>query len=242
VKEPEVSVVIPARNEAENLVELLPEIGRALAGRDFEIVVVDDGSTDDTAAVVEQAGADSGLPVRLGRHARPLGKSAAIWTAVETAAAEIIVTFDGDGQDDPAFIGELMAPLADPAVGLVAGRRINRSDSAAKRLGSRIANGIRRWLLSDDTPDTGCGAKAYRRSAFLRLPYFDTQHRFMSALFLADGWRIAHVDVVNRPRRHGRSHYGILDRLAVGIPDLYGVWWLKRRRANSPFNKENRPK
>ena len=239
---PEISVVIPAHNEADNLVELLPEVGRALASRAFEIVVVDDGSTDGTTLITDRLSKEGNLPVRLAKHPRSLGKSAAVWTAVELAAAETIVSLDGDGQDDPAFIADLISPLSDPSVGLVAGRRVNRRDSLAKKVGSRIANRVRRALLADDTPDTGCGAKAFRRSAFLRLPYFDTQHRFMSALFLADGWRIAHVDVVNRPRRHGRSHYGIVDRLAVGIPDLFGVWWLTRRRAKSPFKQQGRPK
>ena len=237
---PDISVVIPAHNEADSLVKLLPEIGQVLADQAFEIVVVDDGSTDRPAAVVERIAKN--LPVRLASHPRSLGKSAALWTAVGIAAAETIVALDGDGQDDPAFISDLVSPLSDKNVGLVAGRRINRQDSFAKKVGSRLANRVRQWLLSDDTPDTGCGAKAFRRSAFLRLPYFDTQHRFMSALFIADGWRIAHVNVVNRARRHGRSHYGILDRLAVGIPDLFGVWWLTRRRAKSPFKQEDRSK
>jgi dolichol-phosphate mannosyltransferase len=236
---PEISVVIPAHNEAENLEELLPEIRAALADRAYEIVVVDDGSSDRTAEVAEALGSECG-PVRVIRHARSLGKSAGLWTGVRAASAEIVATLDGDGQNDPAFIPALVAPLIDPAIGLAAGRRIGRKDTLAKKIASRIANGVRRSLLHDLSSDTGCGATAFRREAFVRLPYFDTNHRFLPALFLADGWNVVEVDVVDRPRQHGTSHYGILDRLVVGIPDLFGVRWLTRRRRRSPFGREGK--
>ncbi len=229
-----ISVVVPARNEAENLGELVPEIAGAVSGMAYEIVIVDDGSTDDTAAVLERL-ARGGLPVRRVAHPASLGQSAALMTGVLAARAALVATLDGDGQNDPRFIAELLEGLSDPKVGLVAGQRVGRKDTIAKRIGSRLANRIRRAMLNDGTRDTGCGLKAFRREAFVRLPYFQTMHRFLPALFLGDGWQVAHVDVIDRPRRHGRSNYGLLDRLAVGIPDLFGVRWLLRRRRRSPF-------
>ena len=237
---PEISVVVPALNEAENLAGLVPEIAASLAGRPYEVIVVDDGSTDDTAATVDRL-AREGIPVRRVAHPQPFGKSAAVWSGVRAARAPIVVALDGDGQNDPGFVPALVAPLTDPAVGLVAGQRVGRKSSGIKKVGSRMANRLRRALFHDGTRDTACGVKAFRREAFLNLSYFGTMHRFLPALFLGDGWRIAHIDVVDRPRGHGLSHYGVLDRLAVGIPDLFGVWWLLRRRRRSPFRVEHDP-
>ncbi len=228
------SVVIPARNEAENLAELIPEIAAAVAGRPYEVVVVDDGSTDGTPAALARL-AGQGLPVRRVVHRRSLGQSAALMTGVRAATGDIVVTLDGDGQNDPRFIPDLVQALDDPTVGLVAGQRVGRRSSAVKRISSKIANGVRRGMLRDNTRDTGCGIKAFRRDAYLKLPYFQTMHRFLPALFLGDGWKVDHRDVVDRPREHGRSNYGTFDRLAVGIPDLFGVWWLLRRRRRNPF-------
>jgi dolichol-phosphate mannosyltransferase len=228
------SVVVPARNEAANLRELVPEIAAAVAGLAHEIIIVDDGSSDDTPAVLDRLARD-GLAVRRVAHGASLGQSAALMSGVLAARADIVATLDGDGQNDPRFIPELVNRLADEKVGLVAGQRVGRKDTLAKRLGSRLANRIRRAMLNDGTRDTGCGLKAFRREPFVRLPYFQTMHRFLPALFMGDGWQVAHVDVVDRPRRHGRSNYGLLDRLAVGIPDLFGVRWLIRRRQRNPF-------
>jgi hypothetical protein len=160
-----------------------------------------------------------------------------MWGVI-AARAPLVATLDGDGQNDPRFIPELVRALDDPGVGLAAGRRLGRKDTTTKKLGSRIANRARRALLKDDTLDTGCGLKAFRREPYLRLPYFEGMHRYLPALFLGDGWRIAHVDVVDRPRRHGQSNYGVLDRLAGGSPDLFGVWWRLRRRRRNPFRVE----
>ena len=241
MSDPEISVVIPARNEAVNLRELVPEISRALDGRRHEIVIVDDGSTDDTATVIADL-AGRGAAVRRVPHRRSRGQSASVWSGALAAVAPIIATLDGDGQNDPRFILPLVAALADERIGLAAGQRVGRKDTVAKKVGSRIANRVRGAMLRDHTRDSGCGAKAFRREAFLRLPYFDTMHRFLPALFAGDGWAVAHVDVVDRPRVRGRSNYGIFDRLAVGIPDLFGVWWLLRRRRRSPFRVEQDPK
>ncbi len=235
------SVVIPARNEAANLAELIPEIVTAARTTAYEIVVVDDGSTDQTATMVEGF-AKRGWPARRHAHAQSLGQSAALLSGVTIARGEIILTLDGDGQNDPAALPTFLAKFDDARVGLVAGQRTGRKASMAKSVGSRIANRVRRGFLRDDTRDTGCGIKAFRRDAFLRLPYFQTMHRFLPALFLGDGWQVAHVDVVDRPRRHGTSNYGIFDRLAVSIPDLFGVWWLLRRRRRNPLRAESQIK
>lgn len=233
---PELSVVIPARNEAANLEPLLREVATALAGRSYEIVVTDDASSDETPALLQRLTAE--LPLRVVTHGEARGQSAGLQSAVLVARAPVIVTLDGDGQNDPSYIPAMIEPFKDPTVGIVAGQRLKRKGTLAKRLGSRIANAVRRTLLKDGTADTGCGIKALRRDAYLALPYFDTMHRFLPALFLGDGWKVAGVEVVDRPRVHGASHYGVLDRLAVGIPDLFGVWWLIRRRRKNPRRRQ----
>jgi glycosyltransferase involved in cell wall biosynthesis len=234
---PAVSVVIPAHNEAANLATLIPEIAASLGETPHEIVIVDDASTDDTPALIDRLAA-GGIAVRRLRHPRSLGQSAAVMTGVVAAHGPLVVTLDGDGQNDPRFIPEMLRALDDSSVGIVAGQRLGRKDTASKKFSSRIANGVRRSLLKDDTRDSGCGLKAFRREPFTRLPYFQGMHRYLPALFQGDGWTVAHVDVVDRERHHGASHYGMLDRLAVGIPDLFGVWWLLRRRRRNPFRVE----
>jgi dolichol-phosphate mannosyltransferase len=231
------SVVVPVRNEAPNIGPLIGEIRGALAGLDCEIVYVDDGSTDDTSAQLMEAAAvaTEAAPLVRCRHRTGCGQSAAIVTGVRAARGTWIATLDGDGQNDPADIPTLLArAIAEEAEGgalpvLIAGHRTRRRDSALKRIGSRIANGVRARLLGDATPDTGCGAKAFRRAAFLELPQFDHMHRFLPALFLRAGGRVVSVPVNHRPRRAGRSNYGTWDRLWVGLVDLAGVWWLQRR-------------
>ncbi len=231
---PEVSVVIPAKNEAENLAGLIAEIHAAMAGRNYEIIVVDDGSTDDTARLLaEWSKTDPRLVYH--RHPASLGRSAAVYTATRIAQGIHVVTLDGDGQNNPIYLPVMIDRLADPAVGLVAGQRLGRKDTWSKRWASKIANAVRGWFLGDGTRDTGCGLKAFRRDAFLDLPYFETMHRFLPALFIADGWVIDHVDVVDRPRGHGTSKYGNLERLLIGIPDLFGVAWIRRRRRRNPM-------
>jgi len=229
---PALSVVIPVLNEADCIEPLAEEIVTALDGRhEYEIVFVDDGSTDATPERLRAAAA-RWPRLRSVRHRTRAGQSAAVATGVREARAPVIATLDGDGQNDPADIPRLLAVLAeadDPDRMLVAGLRAHRQDSAWKKLSSRIANRVRAGLLGDDTPDTGCGLKAFGRDAFLRLPAFDHMHRFLPALMVRGGGRVVSVPVNHRPRDRGRSKYGTLDRLAVGIFDLFGVLWLKRR-------------
>jgi dolichol-phosphate mannosyltransferase len=237
--EPAVSVVVPVRNEAGNIAPLVAEIAAALRDRSFEIVYVNDGSKDATEAELRSLMVERPW-LRQIKHKESCGQSAAVRTGVSLARAPIVVTLDGDGQNDPAFIPVLIATLEKgmPGVGLVAGQRIGRKVSGFKKVQSRIANAVRRTVLKDGTRDTGCGLKAFRRDVFLSLPYFDALHRFLPALVRREGFEITYVDVVDRPRRHGVSNYGLWNRLWVGILDLAGVWWLIRRKKRVPQYEE----
>ena len=236
---PAVSVVVPVRNEAGNVAPLVAEIAAALAGRVFEILYVNDGSRDGTEQ--ELRGLMTLRPwLRQLRHSQSCGQSAAVRSGVIAARAAVVVTLDGDGQNDPAFIPALLAALEQgaPQIGLVAGQRVGRKATGFKRWQSRTANAVRGAVLKDGTRDTGCGLKAFRRDLFLALPYFDGLHRFLPALVRREGYDVGYVDVVDRPRRHGTSNYGLWDRLWVGILDLAGVWWLIRRRRRVPECEE----
>ncbi|WP_417809688.1 glycosyltransferase family 2 protein [Thioclava sp.] len=230
---PEISIVIPAKNEATNIVALLDEIDAACAPVcDYEVIVVDDGSDDGMGDIVRARMADH-PNLRLLHHAKSGGQSAGVHSGVLAAKGAIICTLDGDGQNPPSELPALMAPLRAPgsdAVGLVAGQRVGRQDTMSKKLASKFANGIRSAILKDGTRDTGCGLKAFRREAFLRLPFFNHMHRYLPALFARDGWEVAHVDVSHRSRGGGASNYNNLQRGLVGVVDLMGVAWLLRRR------------
>lgn len=240
---PALSVVVPVRNEAGNVAPLLADIAAACAELGvFEVVYVNDGSSDGTAAALAaQAGRYPCL--RIVTHVGSCGQSAAVRTGVRHARAAVIVTLDGDGQNDPAFIPAMVARLAEsgPSTGLVQGQRVGRKDTGFKKFQSRIANGVRGWVLRDSTRDTGCGLKCFRREAYLALPYFDALHRFMPALMKREGYGVAHVDVQDRPRLSGVSNYGFFDRLWVGMVDLAGVRWLIRRRKQVPQIVETMP-
>jgi len=233
---PAVSVVVPVRNEVGNIAPLVAEIAAALEGQwPFEAVYVDDGSSDGTPAELARLMAQHSWLRRV-RHKQSCGQSAAVRSGVNAARAPLIVTLDGDGQNDPAFIPAMLRALeaGAPRVGLIAGQRVGRKASGFKKLQSRIANAVRGAVLRDGTRDTGCGLKAFRRDVFLVLPYFDGLHRFLPALVKREGYDIGYVDVVDRPRGAGVSNYGLWDRLWVGILDLAGVWWLIRRKKRNP--------
>ena len=235
-----VSIVVPVRNEAENILPLIEEITAALDGRwAYEIVYVNDGSTDATADRL--AAAMKQRPnLRQLRHAASAGQSAAVRSGVRAAHGAIVATLDGDGQNNPAFLPDLIAAVENGGerVGLAAGQRVGRKDTGFKKFQSRTANAIRNAILHDGTRDTGCGLKAFRREVFLMMPYFDGLHRFLPALMRREGYEIAYVEVVDRPRRSGVSNYGFFDRLWIGIMDLAGVWWLIRRKKPTPIATE----
>ena len=227
----QVSVVIPVRDECDCILPLLQEtVGVMRPLCRFEIIVVDDGSRDGTAAVLEAA-LERVPELLVVRHLANAGQSVALLSGVRQARARWIATLDGDGQNDPADLPRLLAAqqAATPSVRLFTGHRVRRQDSLGKRLGSRLANAVRRRLLGDATPDTGCGTKLFDRDAFLALPRFAHMHRFLPALFRRDGWDVATLMVNHRPRTAGRSKYGNLQRLAVGVFDLAGVCWLACR-------------
>lgn len=236
LQEPAVSVVVPVRNEVDNVAPLVTEIAAALEGHwPFEVVYVNDGSTDGTEAELQRLMALHPWLRRV-RHKQSCGQSAAVRTGAAAARAPIVVTLDGDGQNNPTFLPAMIRALetGQPGVGLVAGQRVGRKATGFKKLQSRIANAVRSAVLRDGTRDTGCGLKAFRRDVFLALPYFDGLHRFLPALVKREGFTIGYIDVVDRPRQGGVSNYGLWDRLWVGILDLAGVWWLIRRKKRVP--------
>lgn len=229
---PYLSVVVPVKNEAENIAPLIDEIRVALDGAEtYEIIYVDDGSTDATSERL-QSEIRSGASLRVFRHKSSCGQSAAIWTGVSRARGDIIVTLDGDGQNDPADIPAMLScysSASEPARTMVVGWRTKRRDVWIKRVSSRFANGLRKRLLGDDTPDTGCGIKVFPRHAFMGFPCFDHMHRFLPALMIRSGGEVVSVAVNHRHRERGTSNYGTLDRAWASIWDLMGMIWLLRR-------------
>ena len=228
-----ITVVIPFFNEDASVAPLVDEVVSTLAGRTFEIIAVDDGSSDATGQVLRDV-ADREPRLRVVTHRRRAGQSTAIRSGVRAASFEWIVTLDGDGQNPPDQIPKLLVAFersGSARVGLVQGQRTIRRDGVFKRLGSRIANGIRGALLNDGVSDSGCGLKLFRRTAYLDLPFFDHLHRFMPAMMLREGWDVRVADVTHRPRTSGVSKYGNVRRAVVGIVDLAGALWLIRRRS-----------
>lgn len=230
---PDVSVVIPLHDEELNLAALVAGVMTALADHRYEVILVDDGSRDGTRALALQL-ASTRPELRVVAHQTAAGQSAAVHSGVLCARGRIIATLDGDGQNPPenlpALIAPLMAANRPDRLALVAGQRVGRRDTFSKKIASKLANGIRARVLKDGTRDTGCGLKAYRRDAFLALPFFNHQHRYLPALFARDGWEVTHVDVTHAARQAGRSKYTNFGRAIVGVSDLMGVAWLIRRR------------
>ncbi|MEO4043200.1 glycosyltransferase family 2 protein [Hoeflea sp. CAU 1731] len=237
-----ISIVIPCKNEAENIPPLLDEIEQHMAGRNFEVIIVDDGSTDDTATVLAEEHVRRPFPLRHVRHRESVGQSLSLRSGVLAANGAIVATIDGDGQNDPQYIPQLVDRLveAGPGVGIACGQRVKRKDTKLKQLSSRFANWLRGSILGDKTRDSGCGLKVLRTDTFRRLPFFNGTHRFLPALVIQEGYDVVAMDVVDRPRRFGKSNYGILDRGLRGAMDLIGVWWLKRRRRQMPVAEEVR--
>ncbi|MBQ66092.1 MAG: dolichol-phosphate mannosyltransferase [Marinovum sp.] len=237
-----VSVVIPIKNEAENIRPLIDEIVAALEPvTQFEVIVVNDGSTDSSSQVVRDA-MQTYTNLLLLEHASSAGQSAAVHSGVLAAKTPLIATLDGDGQNPPENLPSLLAPFlekpAQPQLGLVAGQRVGRQDRMSKKIASKLANRLRGFLLQDGTRDTGCGLKAFRREAFLQLPYFNHMHRYLPALFKAYRWDILHVDVSHAARSAGQSNYSNLQRAVVGAIDLFGVMWLVRRAKRAQIVKK----
>ena len=232
--DPLVSVVIPVKDEAANVATLAREIGQVLDGViPFEMIFVDDGSTDATVDQLVQLKDAFGSRLRILRHVRNAGQSAAITSGVRAARGRWIATLDGDGQNDPAdlprLLGRTQIDLDPPARVLIQGARTRREDDWLRRVSSRVANAVRGALLNDQTPDSGCGIKLLPRSLYLELPYFDHMHRFMPALALRAGAAVQCIGVNHRPRGGGKSKYGLNNRLWAGLVDLFGVMWLRRR-------------
>ncbi len=231
-KKPDISVVVPVKNEEDNVIPLIEEIYKALNDyKSFEIVYVDDGSDDKTPEVLLNA--QKKFPMlKIIRHEKSCGQSQAVATGVKYAEADVIVTLDGDGQNDPADIPALIKKSeeqAEPSNVLIAGHRHKRKDSFNKRISSKLANKVRRALLKDNTPDTGCGIKLFYREAFLDMPRFNHMHRYLPALMIRRGGEVISVHVNHRHRERGLSKYGFWNRFWVGIVDLLGVMWLIRR-------------
>lgn len=233
-----VSVVLPVFNEQPNLAPVLEELSRALTGLDHEIVAVDDGSTDGSAAELHRlTGVLAGLRIlRLGARS---GQSAALAAGFDRARGDIVVTLDADGQSDPRDIRPMLERLvADCALAAVVGYRVRRADSRWKRLQSRVANRVRNWITRDGMHDTGCPLKVVRRSALANVPRFDGMHRFLPALIQAAGGVVREVPVTHRPRRAGRSKYGMRDRALRGLVDAFGVRWYRDRAIGYVITEE----
>ncbi len=228
------SVVVPVHNEQDNVLPLVEEIAQVLPTLPTaEVIFVDDGSDDETLARLQEARQRFVPQLRILQHPTQQGQSTALWHGAHAAVGKWLATLDGDGQNDPRDLVALLQVALKAGegapVGLVIGHRQQRHDAFLRRVSSRIANGVRDWLLKDGVPDTGCGLKVMPRALFLSLPYFDHMHRFLPALVQREGAAVISVPVGHRPRRTGTAHYGVGNRALVGLVDTAGVKWLQRR-------------
>ncbi|WP_133129579.1 glycosyltransferase family 2 protein [Legionella yabuuchiae] len=236
----ELSIIIPVYNEVDNVEGLYQEVVTALPTSQykFEVIYVDDGSTDGTKEkLLALVNAYDNLQGVFHKH--NYGQSAALLSGARAARYPLLVTMDGDGQNDPADIPRLYKHALTPNT-IVLGNRQKRDDNALRRLSSRIGNNVRQWILNDECPDTGCSLKLFPRDAFLMLPHFNHMHRFIPALFKRAGFRLVNVKVNHRPRLHGVSKYGVMNRLFVGIHDLIGMRWLLKRPCAPEVNNVER--
>jgi dolichol-phosphate mannosyltransferase len=243
---PALSVIIPFFNEAGNVHPVIDEVHEQLAGIDFEVICVNDQSSDATAAELAEAKAKHPDTVFVFSHIQRRGKSAALYTGLKAVRGDWIQLLDGDGQNDPGDTARLwkaiIAPGAPPRLGIIAGKRNSRNDSGFKWVQSRVANGVRRFVLQDDATDTGCGWKLIRTEAFRDLPYFASMHRFLPALIKRAGWNVREELVNDRRRLAGESKYGFLGRLGAGVFDLIGMFWLVRRGGQGIAAEWNDPR
>ena len=234
----DISIVIPIYNEQGNIIQLIKEVRAALEKKlNYEIIIVDDGSDDNTYEVVNKINKN----INIISHKKNYGQSIGLRTGIIEANSEYIVTLDGDGQNDPRDILKLIKPF-DSKVSfmMVIGNRVNRIDSTAKKVASRLAFQIRKLLLKDTTPDTGCAIKLFRKKDFLQLPFFNHIHRYLPFLFNTFGGKIISIPVNHRSRSSGISKYSNFQRFLVGITDLYGVIWLRKRCVLPELTKTNK--
>lgn len=243
---PDLSVLIPFYNEQGNVLPLLEEVHEVLADLSFEVVCVNDCSSDATGAELADAAARWPETVTVLTHVARAGKSAALFTGLKSVRGHWTQLIDGDGQNDINDTARLWPALIagheTGRLGIIAGKRNSRNDSGFKWLQSRIANGVRRFMLRDDATDTGCGWKLIRTEAFKELPYFASMHRFLPALIKRAGWEVREELVNDRARWHGQSKYGFLGRLGAGIFDLFGMFWLIRRGGQGVAAERNDPR
>lgn len=237
----QISLVIPAFNESGNIQNLIEECFQAIPESMLgELIVVDDCSTDATCSDIVSL--KSKFPkLRCIKHQTNSGQSTALRTGILAAEFDIIAQLDGDGQNDPHDLPKLVELLDTPGgegVALVGGIRTKRKDTGSKRWASKAANWIRDSILKDDCPDTGCGTKVYWREAFLKLPFFTSIHRYLPALFQTYGYKTAYTPVNDRPRMSGVSKYNNLNRALVGLYDLIGVSWIRKRTKNPRTTEE----
>src|SRR2546425_8914138 len=224
----ELSLVIPVYNERDNLAPLLEEIAAALRGASYEVVAVDDGSTDGSLPELKRLRATH-PGQRVVAFERNAGQTAALAAGFRAARGAILVSLDADVQNDPADIPALVAALGDGRASAVAGYRVERRDTVWKRVQSRIANGVRNWLNGETIRDTGCSLKAFRAEALRGLPLFNGMHRFLPTLIKMHGGTVTEVPLRHRPRRFGKTKYGMWNRVFRSFADAIAVRWMPRR-------------
>ena len=231
-----ISIVIPVLNEERNIINLITEIKKNLEKKiKYETIIVDDGSSDNTHNVLLKY-LKKNKKVLVFKHKKNYGQSVSLRTGIMQTSSNYIVTLDGDGQNDPRDILKLLKSFeTDIEFMMVIGNRVKRIDNFARRLASRTAFKIRKFILKDETPDTGCAIKVFKKEDFLKLPFFNHIHRFLPFLFNSFKGKVISIQVNHRARINGYSKYSNFQRFLVGISDIFGVIWL-RKRSKWPIN------